>query len=244
MNEQEAIKLAEQYCLNELDEAARNVVKERAKEDPLFHQLIEDTKILLAGLQEVARNELKKEMSQWERTQSLASEKKVVAWKTWAVIGVAASLTLGVSFFFWQQDKPSDSIVLFNQYYELYPNVVRPTVRGVQTDSSDLAGAYRLYDLREFEKAVHLFATLHEKDESILFYMGQCQFALGNTDLAIASFTECLAADKAFAEQAQWYLSLSYLKNGDAILAKEALEKVVNQNGSYRLKAERLLKQF
>ena len=244
MSEEDDMRLAEAYCRNMLDESTRAEVDARAQKDPAFHQLLNDTRVLLAGIDVAGRNELKQAIDQWEQAHQPESATKVISWRTWVAVGIAASVMLALSLFFWESEPVPQTMALYNAYYQAYPNVVMPTVRGIQGDSSRLNLAYQTYDLGEYEKAAKLFSGLPEKDAAVYFYTGQCYLVLGQTDLAITNFIQCMKSEESFVAQAQWYLSLAYLKQGEVIAAKEALERVMHQQNSYSVKAESILKQL
>jgi tetratricopeptide (TPR) repeat protein len=244
MTEAESIELAERYCLNVLDEGERARVEEIARLDPAFREVMDDTKILLAALKLEGRDRLLNDMKHWETAHVRKPAVRTVSWQAWTAMAVAATVLITLGFYYLKPQSEMPTLSLFDSYYQPYPNVVMPAVRGTLDDSSSLAVAYQAYERGEYAKASKLLANLPEKDASVHFYLGQCYLASGETDLAVASFVTCLDAQGPFLSQSQWYLALAYLKKGDLRLAQETLEKVIQRRDSYSPKAEALLKQL
>ena len=200
-----------------------------------------DMQALLGGIQIVGREELRKEMVHWEKAEATEIEPKVVAWRTWASVGIAAVLVLSAgAFFFWPA--PSiDTIALFKEYYEPYPNVVMPLVRGTDDDSSQLAVAYRAYSRLEFKEAAQMFENIEAKDTQVYFYLGQCYLSMNEAQKAVDSFSKGLENRGVLSDQTEWFLALSYLKSEKMSECKRTLEMIVSQESPYKTKANDLL---
>jgi tetratricopeptide (TPR) repeat protein len=240
MSEEEDIKLAEGYWLNSLDAAARQLVESRARQEPAFQKLLEDTGVLISGIQATGRANLQHTIEQWE-TAYAKPKSKFISMRAWAAVGIAAIIILGISFLLWDQSSPPDSLALFKEYYQPYPNVVMPTVRGVKEDSSQLSKAYLLYDRGVFSEAAELFNTLPEKNAAVYLYLGNCWLALGDHEKAIESFNRCIAFNDSFQSQAEWFLALSFLKANDQKKTEEVLQRIVGRKNSYSERSEILL---
>ena len=75
--------------------------------------------------------------------------------------------------------------------------------------------------------------------------MGICHFLLKENDLAVQNFVKVRPAE-GIKSKADWYLTLTYLKQGDTEKAKEFLGKVVEKevNVKHKKKAKELLEQL
>lgn len=238
MNEDEKdIELLERYHNHALGDRERTAVEQRLKEDESFRDLDNDFKVLLAGIREVSRKNIKHELEQIEAKQAT----RVVPFRTWAV-GIAASVVL-VVVAYWLWPRPTEGEKLFAQYFEPYPNVIMPTVRGdLEPDTTLMAKAYRAYDREDYQSAISLFEQLKAKDEGTLLYLGNSYLAIGQTQQAVALFLKLKSDYHVFDEQAEWYLVLCYLQLNENGRAKKAVDELIGRDSPYDEKAKQLLK--
>jgi len=239
---EEDIELAEAYHRNKLDETARQKVESRAQADEPFSQLLHETGAVLAGLRTAGREELKELLSKWEKEHPV---KKVIPLRRWLSLGIAAVLVIAAGIWYgWPVKTTPDTLALFREYYKPYPNVVMPITRSSESDSSAAAAAYGAYERGEYETAIDLFNKLPQGSSPVAFYLGQCYLAMDQSDQAIAHFITSMQQSENFMNQAQWYLSLAYLNQGDKQKAREVLERVASEENSFASDAKALLKRL
>lgn len=243
MEEEKDIELLDGYLENTLGADDRSAVEARLQNDSGFRQLLEDLKILKESIRQSSRVQLKEELVEIENKLSANPEGKTASLRPW-IIGVAASLVLVVvTFLLWP--KPTDTQELFAQYFEPYPNVIMPTVRGdLEPDTTLMAKAYRAYDSGDYEKAISLFEQVAAKDEGVYLYLGNSYLATNNPEKAIVCFEKVWNDYDVFDEQAEWYLSMAYLKTGDLKKANDLLNAIASKEGSFEIKAEKILPQL
>ena len=83
----------------------------------------------------------------------------------------AACLIVIVGFSIWFSLKQRTHSELFNIYYQTYPNMVAPTVRGAQLENIK-ASAFEAYDNKEYKLAYKLFNQIYsteQTDEALLY---------------------------------------------------------------------------
>jgi tol-pal system protein YbgF len=96
--------------------------------------------------------------------------------------------------------------------------------------------ALRVFNDREYDKAMKLFADLLEKyaggayAANSQYWIGECYFTQGKYAEAIAAFQKVFAyANTTKADDAQLKVGLAYLKMGQKQQAKEALNQLINR---------------
>jgi tetratricopeptide (TPR) repeat protein len=160
----------------------------------------------------------------------------------WTWISAAAVLVLGVcTWIFLQKYEPNKS--LYSTYYQPFPNVTAPTVRG-ENDISEKSKAMNLYDAENYAAALPLFEKLYQTDSAdySYFYQGICQLELGNMEKAIALFEKTnYKESKPWKNVTDWYLALAYLKAGEAKKAMLQLQKVIAENDFMAIQAKKLI---
>ncbi len=236
--EENDIELLDQYLQNTLAPAERVALEARLQNDEGLRNTLEDLKVLQAGIRESSRMQIKSQLVEIEN--KLPQPGKVISFRPWAV-GIAATVVLAVvSILLWP--RPTGPQELFAQYFEPYPNVIMPTVRGdLEPDTTLMAKAYRAYDSGDYEKAIRFFEQVGTKDEGVYLYLGNSYLAIDSTEKAIVCFEKVISDFDVFDEQAEWYLGMAYLKTGDLKEAKSLLSIIATKEGPYKIKAERVL---
>ena len=244
MNDENDIELLERFVNNTLSAEERASVAKRLEQDSSFKQLLADLKLLQEGIRANSREELKTLFQEIEMSlPGSMPDAKVVSWKPW-LIGIAASIVLiAAAIAIWPQQKSNEE--LFAKYFEPYPNVIMPTVRGdLEADTTLMAKAYRAYDRGDYEKAIRFFEQVGVKDEGVYMYMGNSYLAIDSTEKAITCFEKVISDFDAFDDQAEWYLGLALLKKDQINESKKILTKIGSGKSSYGKKAKVILQNF
>jgi len=163
-------------------------------------------------------------------------------WRPWLV---AASLVL----VFFSAYKILNSEVsneqLYAQYFERYPNVVAPQVRGPIEDALRNK-AFAAYDAGDFNESAVLFTQILENQDTqfAYFYRAQSYLELDHVEAAQSDLIAHLNSGSLnFETEAQWYLGLIFLRLNDKDAAKSYMEIVAAaRNHPFQESAERLLK--
>ncbi len=151
-----------------------------------------------------------------------------------AILVLMVVIGRGVSF------SPPDSDELFNTYFSPYQNLV--TIKG--DGENKLSKAMLYYDVKDYDSAIILFKTILADDSGQLekvFYLGNALLAVAEADSAIVYFKKSLAGQDRFADAAQWYLALAYVKNDELANAEVLLKEIVAMENFWSAKAEKLL---
>lgn len=250
--EERNIQLIEQYLENKLNPHARAEVEEQLKSDESFNKLMDQTKTLILGIEYSGRNELLRELKAIEGSLpeiEVMEETKVFRIGhhkyLWAVAASIALLIISSIFVinFYLSSSPEK---LYEAYYTPYPNVVFPTKRGESESLSDKELAFQAYDLEDYGRAISLFEKIpgNQRNGEVLLYLGNAYLAVENTGQASLNLEKLLNTYSNFHNQAKWYLSLSYLKDGKVEEAKSLLREIDKDNNSYSIKARELLEEM
>jgi FimV-like protein len=137
-------------------------------------------------------------------------------------------------------DRQNDK--LFATYFKPY--------QGVSVPASDpLAQAMQEYQQRDYAQALPILNRLlgeGSSEDTTLFFMGNVSLALENSPDAISSFRRITANPKhPYYREAQWYLALAYLQDGEKSEAKEQLQSIVTDTSHpHHQQATELLKKL
>jgi tetratricopeptide (TPR) repeat protein len=134
---------------------------------------------------------------------------------------------------------------LVNSYYETY-SPLSAFRSGDQPSDLLLAEAFDLFTRKDFSNAATKFKDLLNMNPSnnmARFYLGISLIETGKAADAIPLMQEIIQVkDVLFENQAEWYLSLCYLKTNNKDEAKKHLKVLVGKNSHYKDKAQSLLK--
>lgn len=240
MNEEKDIALLVSYLEGTLSMDDKNALEERLLQEQDLQLLLHDLRLLKAGIKQANREEIRSELKALENKLAGSTSSASLLQSTWLKIAASLAIVAVSTWLLWPATKTPEQ--LFAENYEPYPNVIMPTVRGGQApDSTVMAQAYKAYDMQEYSKAIELFESMEEKDEGVLLYLGNSYLANGLAEKAIPVFEKVISEFEIFDEQAEWYLSLSYIKIRDNENAKSVLLKLNAKDGFYKSRAETLL---
>jgi tetratricopeptide (TPR) repeat protein len=180
------------------------------------------------------REALKKNLQSFEK-----AKLKIKSFKMWyAAASIIAIFGLG---FYFTQSSTSSSI--YDKYYQSYPNVVAPTVRGENSDDIK-AEAFYQYDNGNYKKSLELFSNIYttDKDDYALFYKALSFMELNKTIEAIVTLNEFdLAKNNSFTPFVKWYLSLAYIKDNQKEKAIPLLKSLSKTENPQQEMAKKLL---
>jgi tetratricopeptide (TPR) repeat protein len=237
---QENLVIVDRYLEGSLSVQERTAFEERLMHDEILQQQVADMKLIRAGIMQASRKVALEKLKALEETLPPVNQSRLnLGYSTW--LQAAAVLLIGLlAYIFWPISV--DEQELFATHFEPYPNIIMPTVRSVvENDSTVKAQAFRAYDQQDYVLAIQLFEKLSVQDEAVLLYLGNSYLASGQPDNALLLFEKVLNNYDVFDEQAEWYVAVTYLKLEEREKAKEALQKVVARESSYKSKAQLIL---
>jgi tetratricopeptide (TPR) repeat protein len=136
-------------------------------------------------------------------------------------------------------------VELYTTYFEPYPNLFEPIVRGQQgEDPRALAfAAYSAGDYAEARIQFHKLLVI-KKEADVLLLLGNANLILGHDGEAENNFLTILKEFSELHSQAKWYLAMCYLKRGELEKAKIVLKELERPDASYSEKSADLLNQI
>lgn len=159
---------------------------------------------------------------------------------------IVVLLTLGsiILFTFYNSNSTID---VFNEYYQPYE--MSMTSRNVDSNvDTDLITATNYYTNLDFKNAKLILDDLKsmEGDNSqVLIMLGVSNMELNQLEDAKDNFIAIISANNPFySQQAEWYLTLTYLKLDDKSNALLHLKSIVSDTGFYKEKAIELIKEL
>ena len=226
------IDIIERALMNSLN-SEENKLFEKRWSSQEFRALYEQEKLLFDHIQMEGKSQLKAQMKKLE-ADSVKRLKlnKIILWILACILGLL--LILMLSRIIW----PSEESKLFAQYYQPLANLVDPISKGQVGELS----AFQLYEKALYQEALDLLNTSTDKSENAL-YKGLCHIELGQFPEAITNLEPIASdSDHSYQQEAQWYLSLAYLKNDNKIKLNQLLEEISRQpNHFYSAKALQLI---
>jgi hypothetical protein len=171
------------------------------------------------------------------------SGKQIFLQRFWKPLAVAASISIIVVTFIFLT-RPEDPAELYASYFEPYPNIFEPIVRGDNDVVNKRSTAFQAYESENYVQAASLFSELlkEKKEPGILLLLGNANLMLNNTKEARNNFITLINDFEEYDLQGKWYLGLSYLKEGDVKSAQLIMRELSNSEYSYAGKAKELLK--
>ena len=181
----------------------------------------------------VERTVLKKKLQAIEETKP-----KLKSFKVWYA---AASIVLicGLGFYFTQQS----TTTIYDDYYQSYPNVLAPTVRG-ENNNDIKSEAFFEYDNGNYAKALTLFSKLYEteKEDYSLFYKSLSFMELKRYNEALTSFEQFdLQKNNGFTPYVKWYKALTLVKLEQKEKALVLLQELANSTNPMQKIAKELV---
>lgn len=244
MNETKTLEQIANYLEGTLPDNEMREFEERLKIEPTLKEALQNVIILKEGIRQAAREQMRTKLQNIEKKLSANENSNSTFQIYWLKVAASIALVVVAAWLLWPSETVSTE-ELFAENFEPYPNIIIPTVRGSQTtDSSMLAQAYRAYDLQDYNRTIKIFENISPKDEDILLYLGNSYLAKGSPEKAIPVFEKMTKDFDTFDEQAEWYLSLSYLANKNEIKAKSLLKTIIDKGGSYKTKAEKVMQKL
>ena len=232
----------DEYLNGEMDEATQSAFELQLQEDAALQQELSLQKTLRAGIKDKGNQLLKEKLKAIHKEEIGGKTNSTVVplYKRFPILAAAASIALliAIYFFFFRSSPTGDQ--LFAANYEPYQ--IGLVQRGDQQEA--LTQADQLYRAGSFDQAVPVLESILDADPNL----PKVRMALAisyletNQDTLAQEQLNQVYDNPLYADKAQWYLSLIYLKNGQEEQAKSELEKLVqDENSNYQPRAKQLL---
>lgn len=249
-------ELFDSYLLGRMTGEDKASFEKSLVEDSVFANDFKDFQIITKGLEEAGENKFRQNLNEIDKEIAEPVLLKRSLKIYWAA---AATLTLLVgiaTIIYFTQGINTNK--LYISYYQHYKNDLVEYSRGegavtnvknlTDDQSKILTEAMRAYDKKDYEKTIDLIEDnliIKNPDPGIVFFLAVSQLELNRVDEAIENLeflTE--TTNHKYYEQAQWYLSLAYVKAGYIEKAKLLLKEISMKSKIYKPNAEELLKKL
>ena len=248
MKDETSLELIEKYFDKSLAPSEMDDFNNKLATDREFALLFSNYQLAMKSAEHYGKIKMK------ERIKKIMDEEKNTrpAWypNNWLKIAAVLIVLLTVSspFIYNYYGGRQDYQELFNENFNLYPNVLNQRGNDLQNNLM-LSEAMSYYSNKDFVNAVALMEELIKNHDSLAgtidFYRGICLLGAGKDDDAADVFSNILAKpDESFKNQAKWYLALTYLKSGKREEAEELLKEISVEKAYNYLKAEKVLEEL
>ncbi|MCH7413518.1 hypothetical protein MM213_08485 [Belliella sp. R4-6] len=230
-------ELFEKYLNNKLSEGEKHDFENRLAEEPELKSELEFRyQIKIA----VTLNERKRLKEILQKKSLEVRKPRFEIWKVAAAIVTLLSLTLTGYWLLNQNSQKSDFYVT---YYETFPNLEMPSIRGGNTDNN-LSEAYLAYENEEYQIAKNLLLADFEESGSLVskFYAAMAALELNEYTVAynlLDSIGDNIPS--IYQNPRDYYLALLLLQKNKVERARVKLEKVANSEHILAGRAKQLL---
>lgn len=164
----------------------------------------------------------------------------------WAVAASLALLIAASSIVMLSVNRMPQGNQLYTEYFSPYQADM--TLRDDGVENNSFANGMDLFTAKDFNEAITLLGTVEASDQNYvasLFYRGLAYMQTNDHSSAKAEFLSVINSGKTnLTSDAQWYLSLCYIKLGEVSEAKNMLRTIIKTNPFDKEKAENLLNQL
>ncbi|MFD2588890.1 hypothetical protein ACFSQJ_18335 [Croceitalea marina] len=214
------------YILDELSSVEKIEFEKRLKVDKALALKFKGYKEIFEASYLEERAQLKEKLASINNS----NKKARIKLRSWMTAAIFILMVGTITWFTLSEDTD-----LYNDYYESYPNLLKPSTRGAQMSNLILEQAFYYYDDTNFVKSLPLFISYLEdnKDNDVSFYLAMNYLELEDGEKAAKIFKDLIKAETKtdYKEEAYWYLGLYNLKKDDTENALELFKqmKLLNQ---------------
>lgn len=228
------------YFENTLTENEKELFSELLEQDSDFKAEVEFEKKVKVAITLDERNRLKSKLAAIESGQK--SRKNRLQAMRW--VAVAASFLILITVGYQMANRRNSNEKLYDHYYQTFPNIELPTVRGVTATNNGKSAAFRAYDSQDYEEASKLFSEIYEKngDDYALLYQGLSLMELKRFTEAVKIFERYREKpNRAFDTYIKWYLSLCYLRTDAEEKSRSLVRELAAGKNPFQKQASELL---
>ena len=253
-------EMIDQYLSKQLKGEALVAFESKMNTDPVFKKEMETQAFIHRGVNKFGEDEMRSKLKKiraevlgkeggkedgGQKTEDggkgkvvpLGQKKRTKLILRWSMAATIA-LAIGASVYLIATRQNVSSLDLYASYYEPFNEEIN--VRNAAA-TSIANQASQLYKAKKYEAAIPLFLQILESEPNnaeVQLATGVSQLELGRFEKATQTFSA--VSNPLFKDQAQWYLSMTFLKQSDMTNAKTILEAVKKGDFNYT-KAQEIL---
>ncbi|GAB2486278.1 CDC27 family protein [Algoriphagus taiwanensis] len=225
-------ELINAYLEGKLSPEDQRLFEQLLENQPEYKTILEEHRQLKIAVTLEERSKIKDFLEELDQKEKGIPKSKG-GLRSWIYSGIAACAIVLAGLFLWTSLSMTPGEKIYKSYYETYPNLIAPTVRG-ESQANLESDAFLAFDNKDYEKAAVLFENLqHEPDSDYaVFYLGICQLELGRPEKAIPLFLK-VREDASNPDQitATWYAALGYFQLNKLEEGTQAVNKVARTEG-------------
>ncbi len=233
------------YLNSRLEGEDLKTFQDKLKTDKALQEEVEKHQLIQNALKDKESIDFRKKLMQMdaELKESKTEEKPVkkMPWRYWKVAATVLIL-LGLSSLLYFQNQNSQTENLFASYYTPYPmgDLTRGEYQFTAKDSI-LKELAQYYNNKNYQKVIGILKDKIKTnpDDQLKLYLGNSYLNVSQENKAIAIF-QSIHEESQFYSDAQWFLALTHVRNGDKINALSILEKLSTSTNLYTGKAFQL----
>lgn len=219
-------KLIEKYLDDNLNKDQLLEFEKEIKIKAFREQLLFQAR-LVDSSKNIGHEKLRNEIEAFVLKRKKKPSNKITLLLLIGIIGFTICLMVGYNLF----NNGSNSDSLYAQYFQAIPPEVNN--RGDRNEFPiEYQKAMQLYIDKDFNAALSAFADLNVEQENISLYKAMCQIELNRNQEAKNNLEGLkTSVDNRIKQNAEWYLVLLAIKEGDASHAKLLLNKLLLDEG-------------
>ena len=237
MEEETKDQLIQDYLEGKLEDKDLKDFENRLQQDPALAAEVQEFQDLELGLHGIGADQFKEEVKQWEAAyrQTQQPAHKVFSLRRYYAVAATIALFIVAGIYFLMPGTPGMD-QLYAQNYVPYEDMILDRSNASEGAQSFLVAGMEAYNQQQYAQAAeNLQAYLREAPSQYgaALYLGIAQMELNQFDEAESNFDLALQ-DPRFAQQAQWYRALLYLKSQQPEKAKAALQAIAQNPQHYK----------
>jgi hypothetical protein len=237
------MNLFEKYFQGKLRPEEQQELAEK-RQDPNFEAEFQSYQQAFRAIQQQGETALKARLQAKERQLSGHPTKHQTRQLARRILQIAAVLLVSLlTITLWNRTHSEKDYL--SDYFTPAFNTTLPNLRGNsgQDIAPPLQAALNAYNQKDYTTAILHFQKIQADSlqDIVHFYQANAHLALANSAEAIPLLQKLITDDNYYRYQSHWYLALAYLDQGRVSLAKDLLEPLRGQTGSYQKKASQIL---
>ncbi len=234
-------ELIQRFLDNEMSQEERKLFEDQLKKDTSLQEEVLLYRKVNNALKDSSLEDFKTELNQIHREHfHTPIIKSIRVWRYAAAIVLLALIGSVIMF----MNSGSDPLKAYDKYYEAL-DFFNSKRAGKLNERSEFDHSMEAYNNKQYQLAYEkLSALLHKEPDNLALklYLGVSAIEIGQIEKAEELFKNILYTnDPFYIQEAEWYLSLIYIKQNKIEKARPLLIGITERNGNYAEKAQQLL---
>jgi len=215
------------------------ILLEQRLKDANFKKKFDEAILLVQVLKEEDAKKMKARLNILEKEESDITRSNINISYLKLIISILGILAIAAILYFSLKPKSFDNQQIYAAFYEPYPNIIDPIVKG----DSDSLTIYQYYELKNYDRVIQNLSSQSTLNLDEQFYLASSYLEINN-DLKTSELLEVLKKSEKYADPSQWYLALICIKQEKSTC--KAMVEAISSDGTniYNRKAAELLEKL